>query len=638
MAYISTVMKADLVFTRDADGMIASMQQGEAVTAFEHNAGGELTATTFANGQSAAYAYGASGLRQSLTYDNGAKVRYRYDPAGNLAGTEIFDATGEQVHGQRLIMDDSYRLVRWIPFQQPETDFTYDPNGNLTEMRQGRSVTRLVYDALNRLVAVITPAGKRYTYAYKPGERSEVEGYEHSSVLAAERRDTGLTFAHADEVLATRPVLGNFGAVRFSENLGTFQLANGDGTEIITPETLLEESLEKQALVSDDGAPLQNRQNSFHRPFNSLFMPAEYATINCCPLCRFGSEIWCANCDGGLGPQPHLDNIAPSQAGINDSPVQVSIFGAFNGGITRVNVNPQTGTTGTVTATVNSKTVDTIIATLNLSQAGVGKYSVTVSDSGGGSDNSVTFTVLPSIESLDPGLGTVGTPTQVTIGGAGFIAGSTYVDAGPKIAVSNVSVSTSTQLTATFTPVNAATSEGDQPVKVIVSGQTTDSSIAFTVQIPRVLVRMNVAGAPGGVGPLMIVPPGDVIDLNGNHVRTNRCGMYRNYAFDIEDGHSFTINASYTFNEKFSNYTTSVSGLTIPPNQSFNSSGNGEVTDLQLFSTILPDCPGSNDHESYDMTFSVTIGGVEYPLSTVQHINRGNYNGTATVDATISTP
>ena len=114
--------------------------------------------------------------------------------------------------------------------------------------------------------------------------------------------------------------------------------------------------------------------------------------------------------------------------------------------------------------------------------------------------------------------------------------------------------------------------------------------------------------------------------------------MYRNYAFDIEDGHSFTINASYTFNEKFSNYTTSVPGLTIPPNQSFNSSGNGEVTDLQLFSTILPDCPGSNDHESYDMTFSVTIGGVEYPLSTVQHINRGNYNGTATVDATISTP
>ena len=82
---------------------------------------------------------------------------------------------------------------------------------------------------------------------------------------------------------------------------------------------------------------------------------------------------------------------------------------------------------------------------------------------------------------------------------------------------------------------------------------------------------------------------------------------------------------------------TSVNGMT-PPTRSFNLEGDGNVTDIQSFTKNAPSCPAANDHDSFDMTFKVTISGMEFPLSTVQHINRGYYNGTATVDATITTP
>lgn len=38
------------------------------------------------------------------------------------------------------------------------------------------------------------------------------------------------------------------------------------------------------------------------------------------------------------------------------------------------------------------------------------------------------------------------------------------------------------------------------------------------------------------------------------------------------------------------------------------------------------------------MSFSVTIGGTVFNISTVQHIDRGNFSGVAKVDASITTP
>lgn len=309
-----SVGNLNVTFSPDSDGLIASLSDGkDRNTKMSYRAGGELARITFSNGENATYEFQPSGLRTKFGYQDGRRVQYNYDPAGNLAGTKVFDATDNQIAGQTLTMDDSYQLVHWVLFDGAEHTFQYDPNGNLTEWKQGKSITRFEYDSLNRIVAVITPDGERLTYSYKPGEHSLIEQYDHASIAIADVRDTGFTFAPQSMVTAMRPLPATLGPVRFSETLGAFQLANPGGTEILTPESPIEQPLQKMRLITD-GMPLQARQAEFSRPFNALFVPGEYASINCCPLC---TNIRCfPGCDPSPpppGPPNHvsvvLDNI-----------------------------------------------------------------------------------------------------------------------------------------------------------------------------------------------------------------------------------------------------------------------------------------------------------------------------------------
>ncbi|HEY6249204.1 MAG TPA: hypothetical protein VI685_04545, partial [Candidatus Angelobacter sp.] len=123
----------NVTFSSNSDGLIASMDEGKGpITAMSYRAGGELAQITFSDGEVASYKYQASGLRTKSAYKDGRRVEYSYDPAGNLAGTKVFDRTGKPIAGQTLTMDDSYQLVRWLLFDGTEHKFQYDPNGNLT--------------------------------------------------------------------------------------------------------------------------------------------------------------------------------------------------------------------------------------------------------------------------------------------------------------------------------------------------------------------------------------------------------------------------------------------------------------------------------------------------------------------------
>jgi YD repeat-containing protein len=179
--------------SQDGDGLIASLTELKgAVSTMRYKAGGELSEVAFANGRTAKYTYAASGLRSRLSYNDGWAVEYSYDPAGNLATTKILDPGGVQIGGQVLTLDESYRLIKQVTFAGKVTEFEYDKNGNLTLIKEGKSSTRFEYDALNRLTAIITPAGERIPHSYQPGERSIVEEYEHSKPLVGDRWDTGL--------------------------------------------------------------------------------------------------------------------------------------------------------------------------------------------------------------------------------------------------------------------------------------------------------------------------------------------------------------------------------------------------------------------------------------------------------------
>jgi hypothetical protein len=107
----------------------------------------------------------------------------------------------------------------------------------------------------------------------------------------------------------------------------------------------------------------------------------------------------------------------------------------------------------------------------------------------------------PTITSISPAQGLVGAGTNVTITGTNFASGAT-VSAGSNISVSNPSVSSSTQITATFTPTNSSSAGGNQAVTVTVGGQASNSKNFFD-QVPTALQVVGTpatiaTGSPGG--------------------------------------------------------------------------------------------------------------------------------------------
>jgi hypothetical protein len=97
---------------------------------------------------------------------------------------------------------------------------------------------------------------------------------------------------------------GAFGSVRFSETLGAFQLANPDGSEVVLPQENIEGALAKLRLFQTGMTP-ETLRSGFNTPFNTMFMPAEYLTINCCPECYIvGHTVFCPPCEPEPPPSP----------------------------------------------------------------------------------------------------------------------------------------------------------------------------------------------------------------------------------------------------------------------------------------------------------------------------------------------
>jgi YD repeat-containing protein len=468
-----------LALSSDADGLIAGLTEAKnANTIMKYKAGGELDSVIFSDGKSAKYEFQPSGLRANLTYKDKRRVEYTYDPAGNLTSTKVFDAKGKQIAGQVLTLDESYQLTQQATFDRKIVKFAYDKNGNLTEIREGESLTRFEYDSLNRLVAVVTPDGQRLTYEYKSGEHSLVEEYQHAKAFMLDRRDTGLTFGAPAEILSSRPLTGLLGTLRFSESLGTFQLANSNGDEIVTPEQAVEQPLEKLNIIAD-GTQLQNRQAIFNRPFNPMFIPAEYATINCCPMCII-NPARCANCDPNPPDPSSITSMDPNQEDLGSTSFQVTFTGTFSGSVPMITFDK-----AGISVTIQTHNTFGIGATFNITNASVGNYVVTVKDTGG--SPTANLTLLPFINSIDSAMGLVGNSIPVTISGKGFGTAPTLT-LGGGITASNISAS-DTQISATLN-IPASAAGGDQSLTVTNQGFSTQGD-TFFVQVPTFFAPTN---------------------------------------------------------------------------------------------------------------------------------------------------
>jgi hypothetical protein len=249
---------------------------------------------------------------------------------------------------------------------------------------------------------------------------------------------------------------------------------------------------------------------------------------------------------------------------------------------------------------------------------------------------SSSIVVAPKVTSITPARGMVGTTVNVTISGRGFKSGATTVQAGTGITVANVVVSSSTTLTADFQIAINATG-GDHNVSVSTGGVGSNSDKKFYVQIPTKVGRFDIPNlAPGGIGPLVVLDPsGDVKNLAGQTLLTNQCGVYRNYALVLLDQAGERITQSYTITENLSNF----QGVGSPPaGATVTIPANGYISDIQYVGLAVPNCLGPDDHNSLDQTFTVTINGTSFTLTTDFFLQRGRYSGTYTVNSTVSAP
>jgi N-acetylglucosamine-6-sulfatase len=175
-------------------------------------------------------------------------------------------------------------------------------------------------------------------------------------------------------------------------------------------------------------------------------------------------------------PAPTLSAISPS-SGTPGASVPVTLTGSNLSGAT-VNISGSgIGVTGV------SSTATQITATFNVGSTASGSYNVTATTAGGTS-NPVTFAVngsppppVPSLSSITPSSGQVGSSVNVTLAGVN-LSGATLNVSGTGITAGNVS-SSSTQITATLTIAsNAAT--GSYNVSATTGGGTSNT-VAFQV-------------------------------------------------------------------------------------------------------------------------------------------------------------
>lgn len=337
-----------------------------------------------------------------------------------------------------------------------------------------------------------------------------------------------------------------------------------------------------------------------------------------------------------------INTIAPNWGNLGSN-FPVTISGSGFGTAPTVSFS---GTGITMSAVSSNDT--TITGTITIaSNAPVGTQNVTVTNTNVNVTSApasfdVTSSVGPTISGISPAQGLVGTAINVTISGSGFAAGAT-VDAGPNISVSSVSVASSSQITATFTPTNSAAAGGNQVVTVTAGGLTSNSQNFFN-QVPSALGRISEPGQTpnNGRGPLNTGTNITVTDLSGNvyDSATNVCGGYQWFTYVLADQQGNRIqNGTVTLTESFSN----VSPTT--PSPTLNSVGSASpnlatqvMSDIYGIWDTAPTCPPANLSQSYTQTWTATVGTTVYNLTTVIQITRSTNNqGLPTFTSTITT-
>lgn len=286
------------VYTHNADGQIETINSSRGTTRLSYFPDGKVKSIQFADGSIHEYRHNALGFREATHRSDGTRMYYEYDTSGNLVHADGSSADG-RVAGQVLDVDENSRVVGIHYANGDDTAITYDEDGNPQTLDDGGgSPFEYIYDGTNRLVAV--RQGDRITgsHVYEPTEpdlRLQLDNRTMRVGANALRQSTSI--GDVLSLFYARPYGSTAGVVRFDQATRSFDLPTEFG--IVLPDAVATNSLVRRKLVDVDDGDVRRRVD-FDRPSNVIFMPPEYATINCGIGCTFTGITLRAN--GSTGP------------------------------------------------------------------------------------------------------------------------------------------------------------------------------------------------------------------------------------------------------------------------------------------------------------------------------------------------
>jgi GT2 family glycosyltransferase len=214
----------------------------------------------------------------------------------------------------------------------------------------------------------------------------------------------------------------------------------------------------------------------------------------------------------------------------------------------------------------------------------------------------------PVITEIDPPQGgLIGTTVPITIMGKNF--NNATIEPLPSGFSAAIESQTAEEIDATLT-IPSSASGGNIPIYVTNQGGAKSNAWNFYVQIPSDLDIVFDSTKQ--------VKDGTIISPSGEVLATNADGAYRNWTASLYDQNdpAGVIYASFTFTESFSDYSSTIPGSTEPTTKSVSvNTAQQPIGDTQAVFKTYPAQVGKGVMK-YTQSFTVTVGGNNYPLDT----------------------
>ncbi len=285
------------VYDHNADGQIEAIQSPRGTTTLRYFPDGKLKSIQYDDGALHEFRYNALGFRERVERSDGTHTAYHYDAAGNLTHADGHQHNAHTSVGAQSYDINDYNQPETILFEGGDTlKVTYDASGNpetITTSDPEVPVLEYLYDHTDRVVAVQDGDAISGSYIYEDTEPDLRIQLDDGTMRVA----SGLVRHSASigdllSIVYTRPYGSLLDAVRFDQATRTFDIPSDASLPERSVVTM--NSLARQQLLDVDASGADSRIR-FDRPSNVVFLPPEYATINCVAPCTFNGITLKAN-------------------------------------------------------------------------------------------------------------------------------------------------------------------------------------------------------------------------------------------------------------------------------------------------------------------------------------------------------